>query len=227
MNRTHQNPPASPHPPPPPVLAGGAAPNTYTLTVPQTQQDIEAIRERRSELSNQLESAASRRSEIVEELKDAEGAVKAGLEQRMSVLDQRILQLEADIAETGRQLTSAPAGLLATTETPFMPFALPPHVVERVSVLFTLFVLAPIAVSIAWAIFRKTMRSSSDTGKRVDGGERLQRLENSVDAIAVEIERISEGQRFVTRLLTEAAPQSAALGSRESASRLRARSETE
>ena len=33
--------------------------------------------------------------------------------------------------------------------------------------------------------------------------ERLSRLETGVDAIAVEIERISEGQRFTTRLLAE------------------------
>jgi hypothetical protein len=33
--------------------------------------------------------------------------------------------------------------------------------------------------------------------------ERLGRLEAGVDAIAIEIERISEGQRFTTRLLAE------------------------
>lgn len=33
--------------------------------------------------------------------------------------------------------------------------------------------------------------------------DRLARLEQAVDAIAVEIERISEGQRFTTRLLSE------------------------
>jgi hypothetical protein len=36
---------------------------------------------------------------------------------------------------------------------------------------------------------------------RID--ERLSHLEAGVDAIAVEIERISEGQRFTTRLLAE------------------------
>jgi hypothetical protein len=34
-------------------------------------------------------------------------------------------------------------------------------------------------------------------------GERLERIEHAVDAIAVEVERIAEGQRFVTRLLSE------------------------
>ena len=33
--------------------------------------------------------------------------------------------------------------------------------------------------------------------------ERLARLETGVDSIAVEIERISEGQRFTTKLLAE------------------------
>ena len=33
--------------------------------------------------------------------------------------------------------------------------------------------------------------------------ERLKRIEQAVDAMAIEVERISEGQRFVTRLLAE------------------------
>ncbi|MEO8193337.1 MAG: hypothetical protein ABI681_05765 [Gemmatimonadales bacterium] len=35
--------------------------------------------------------------------------------------------------------------------------------------------------------------------------DRLARLEMAVESIAVEVERISEGQRFTTRLLTEQA----------------------
>lgn len=34
---------------------------------------------------------------------------------------------------------------------------------------------------------------------------RLERMEHAVDAIALEIERISEGQRFTTKLLSERA----------------------
>ena len=40
---------------------------------------------------------------------------------------------------------------------------------------------------------------------------RLSRLEQAVDAIAVEVERISEGPRFATRLLSEQARQSSKL----------------
>jgi len=35
--------------------------------------------------------------------------------------------------------------------------------------------------------------------------QRLARIEQAVDAIAVEVERISEGQRFTTRLLSDRA----------------------
>jgi hypothetical protein len=36
-----------------------------------------------------------------------------------------------------------------------------------------------------------------------DTTDRLQRIEAAVDAMSVEVERISEGQRFVTRVLAE------------------------
>ena len=39
-----------------------------------------------------------------------------------------------------------------------------------------------------------------------DTVERLARIENAIEAMAVEVERISEGQRFTTRLLSERAP---------------------
>jgi hypothetical protein len=41
----------------------------------------------------------------------------------------------------------------------------------------------------------------------LDVKERLERMEQSIDSIAVEVERISEGQRFTTKLLAERTPQ--------------------
>lgn len=39
------------------------------------------------------------------------------------------------------------------------------------------------------------------------GEDRLKRLEQAVDSIAVELERVGEGQRYVTKLLAERGPQ--------------------
>ncbi|MEO5580429.1 MAG: hypothetical protein ABIR58_07195 [Gemmatimonadaceae bacterium] len=48
---------------------------------------------------------------------------------------------------------------------------------------------------------------------------RLERMEQSIDSIAVEVERISEGQRFTTRLLSEVRDSAPALPERSSSTR--------
>ena len=59
-------------------------------------------------------------------------------------------------------------------------------------------------------------RPGADTGASAPAGrlaERMANLEQSIDAVALEVERIGEGQRFVTRLLDErGAPQAAGPG---------------
>ena len=51
-----------------------------------------------------------------------------------------------------------------------------------------------------------TSFGESRTGSKVTvDDERMTRLEQAVEAIALEVERISEGQRFTTKLLSERA----------------------
>jgi hypothetical protein len=78
-------------------------------------------------------------------------------------------------------------------------------------VIFICLTVMAIGTPIARAMARKIERGGP--GSRELGGieERLARLENAVDAIAVEVERISEGQRFTTKLLTDRGREPAAL----------------
>ncbi|HYW49433.1 MAG TPA: hypothetical protein VE861_02440 [Gemmatimonadaceae bacterium] len=50
-----------------------------------------------------------------------------------------------------------------------------------------------------------------------DIAARLDRIEAIVESVAIEVERLSEGQRFTTRLLSEAAPLARENGAREPA----------
>ncbi|MGQ0650418.1 MAG: hypothetical protein ACT4P7_23000 [Gemmatimonadaceae bacterium] len=50
---------------------------------------------------------------------------------------------------------------------------------------------------------RKLEMDSLSLGNGRESAARLERMEQAIDAMAVEIERISETQRFTTRLLTE------------------------
>jgi len=70
------------------------------------------------------------------------------------------------------------------------------------------FTIAFIAVGLPLArAFGRRMDRSGPKGRTVELspelGERMDRLEHAVDSIAVEVERISEGQRFTTKLLTD------------------------
>lgn len=58
----------------------------------------------------------------------------------------------------------------------------------------------------SWLNHRETMTGLSLSKRGLaPSDERLARVEQAVEAIAIEVERISEGQRFVTKLLSERA----------------------
>ena len=59
------------------------------------------------------------------------------------------------------------------------------------------------AIAYGWYWSRRPRVTSNKTLEEI--AERLAQLERSVDAIAIETERISEGQRFTTKLLSERA----------------------
>lgn len=195
-------PPEAPPPPPPTVVIPGVSGDQVVplAGVPQTRQELEALEVRRSELSDQLQSAARRRDQLAEQLKDQTGASAAGLEQRIGVLDARIAQLETDIAETGRQLAAAPANLLAEAEVG-VPGEMSSGQLTAVSIVGTVFIGFPIALAFARLIWKRATTPAPRLPAETT--QRLERMEHAVDSIAIEVERVSEGQRFLTRLFTD------------------------
>jgi len=195
-----------------PVLAPPAAPGravvtvtnadgtTQTLPIPLTRQEVGELRDRREELSDQLTSAAGRRRRLAEDFANApEGPSKTGMEGRLVVLDRRLAQLESDIAATGRQLSAAPQGLISS---PDIPGDIPDNVAQTIGV-FTFFVLFPLTIVFARNLWKRGSRLPPPAQLSADTSQRLERLEHGVEAIAIEIERVAEGQRFVTKLLSE------------------------
>lgn len=105
--------------PKPPVSITMVAPDgkTLTLPVPRTESEVRQLLAQREELSDQLTSVSARRSELASDIRNRSvEATRTGLEERLRLLDNRILQLETDLASTGRQIASAPSDLIAGTE---------------------------------------------------------------------------------------------------------------
>jgi len=75
---------------------------------------------------------------------------------------------------------------------------------ETIGAVATLVVFGSIMYPFARAVSRKI---EADTARRTvlpDGtAERIARMETALESVALEVERISEGQRFVTKLLAE------------------------
>ena len=76
--------------------------------------------------------------------------------------------------------------------------------------------------AIGWPLARAYAKrvEQGDVTRRVpvEVTARLERMEQAIDSIAVEVERISEGQRFTTKLLSERVAPSAGPGSAPPAS---------
>ena len=60
-----------------------------------------------------------------------------------------------------------------------------------------------IGVPLARAYSRRLDADSRNPRLPTEVTERLERMEHALDSVALEVERISEGQRFTTKLLSE------------------------
>jgi hypothetical protein len=200
-------PAVAPTPPQPPGRVTGADIGTGQIVfdAPKTAADLAALRERRDLLSSQLSNVANRRASVARELqKSPEGVARRGLEERIQVLDQRIAQIEKDIEVNSRLIANAPLSLGAQTASQENP-TLPPGQlssgqITAISIVGTLTVGMPLAIAIGRTLFRRA-GAPKPAPQILESAQRLERMEQAIDAMAEQVERISEGQRFVTQLM--------------------------
>jgi hypothetical protein len=185
----------------------GADGKPVTITLPVTNSDVRQLVLRRRELTEQLSDATARRTELVQQIITAPNDLsKTGLEERLKLLDQQLLQLETDIATTNHQISSAPANLIESAMFENRNQGNSDDWEEGMAV-GGFGVLVPVIIISLIMRRRRRRRRTAEPVKNLgaDSTERLERLERGMEAIAIEIERVSEGQRFVTKLLSESA----------------------
>ena len=78
--------------------------------------------------------------------------------------------------------------------------------------IISIFVFSPIAIAFARMMWRRANNPpAQNPALSDDTAQRIVQMQQSIDAMALEIERISEGQRFVTKVLAERSREPAAL----------------
>jgi hypothetical protein len=176
--------------------------------VPRTPDELAALVNKRSELKNQLESITDRREELADQLSETHPDARPGLQARIQVLDERAAQLEREILRADDAIAVAIAagvGEGPREETPEVAPPFPENVVPREVLTNALLAEALAFLLIGIFVYRSLMKRARERFSRGTPADsaRLDQLQNAVDAIAVEVERISEGQRFVTKALGE------------------------
>jgi hypothetical protein len=76
-------------------------------------------------------------------------------------------------------------------------------IVAIVSIIFGSVTLISVAFAVAYGAGRWRKGGVLPDGSLNRLEQRMERIEQSIDAVAVEVERVSESQRFVTKLLAE------------------------
>lgn len=186
-----------PTPPPPPgrvVLAPGTS---------TPEAVYKAFNAERRELRNQLDQLENKRGELTGQLRSEQldKADRAGIEARLTDVDKRIADLDKQLAAADQQVAKAAAVPGAIVERPPEPRNGPPEEVFVLSGMFIVVVFLPLSIAIARRIWKRSATAIAAFPQELV--DRLNRLDHSVDSIAIEVERIGEGQRFVTRVLTD------------------------
>lgn len=196
--------PTHPTIPTTPVLA----PSQITITgLPSGPSAIyRGFRAQREELGDQLNSLQDTRDELARELLQVPAGApgRTGIEQRITGIDARIATMDKQIAEADAQVAKAAAVPGAIVEPPRIVRDGPPEEAFIMGTIFMLVVLLPLSIAYSRRIWRRGATVVAAFPKEIT--ERLGHLEQTAEATALEVERIGEGQRFLTRLFTEGAP---------------------
>ena len=161
------------------------------------------LRDQRSVLGDQVNELQRMRSNLVRQLntETQTAATKSSLEKRIASVDERIADVDKQIAKSDQAVATAAAVPGATVRPPDPPRRGVPEEVFVLSGIFMVIVLLPLSVALARRIWRSS--SKSQVSLTPELSQRMESMERGVEAIAIEVERIGEGQRYVTNSLRE------------------------
>ncbi|MEO8623167.1 MAG: hypothetical protein ABI625_18975 [bacterium] len=170
--------------------------------------DRDALRAQRRELRSQLDALESTRSQLTQRLDAApkSSPAQGELAGRVAEVNQRIATVEQMIASNEQQMASSSFPAIVEVPPGLPPsFFPPPGIPDQVWPLAALFIVVailPLSIALARRVWRQSARAVQTVPSETpDTAERLSRMEVAIEATAVEVERIGEGQRYLTRLL--------------------------
>jgi hypothetical protein len=172
----------------------------------QLASEIEALSERRAQLVSRVEQASgSERSALREQLVEADRSL-ASSKLALRAVDRAIANLGGEV---GTVVADGGDGLPVLPDLPPVVYAgtVPPMgiVPTTATIVGATSLVLVLGVVIGMWLARRFRRDATDAIRslRAEFNDRLEKLGVGVDTIAVEVERIGEGQRFYAKAVAE------------------------
>lgn len=172
---------------------------------PTATEMYEAARLARTELRNQRTSLEGQRRDLQQQLQRSSNSVDTkSLEARLVALDARQLDVDKQLAVADLQVASTAGvpGVIIEQRPPGPD--IPPEAVLLGGLGMAMVLLIPVSIAYARRIWRRAGQSAP-AQIPAELFDRMASIERGVEAVAIEVERMGEGQRFVTQLLSEQA----------------------
>jgi hypothetical protein len=185
-------------------------------------EELRALDARRDELKEQLQSITERRALLTAQRSDADPSQARDLGELIGQLDQRTRRIDAELNGIDDQISALlargvrrPSGFEQLIQNmPNVPGAATPAPETRfqffprrddslmMGLLIGQGITLLLLVFLLWRGLRQRV-GASFARLAPEDTNRLDQLQRSVDVMAVEVERISEAQRFVSKLLND------------------------
>ena len=167
------------------------------------QEAQQAAREAQQEVrgaQQQVREAQQQVRDAQQQLRDARTPDQQGAaHQAMMAAQEALTAAQAELQRIQGQMPSPRA--IYTSQPPFFPQpTIPPQAVDIAIGFFVTCAVIVVGWPISRALGRRVEKRGSTPLLDASVADQLQRIEQAVEAVAIEVERISESQRFLARL---------------------------
>jgi multidrug efflux pump subunit AcrA (membrane-fusion protein) len=157
-------------------------------------------------ISLEQQTAAEAQAAAAQARADAQAEAQRAREQAQQIREQA-QRIREEVAQRIRVEQGQGAGqgviVLPPTPPPWQRNEIPPQAVDIVTMFIIATVICIVGLPIARAIGRWIDRRGLPSPVNADLGAQMNRIEQAVDSMSIEVERISEAQRFQAKLLSD------------------------
>ena len=166
----------------------------------------QALVAKREVLGDQMSRLLNRRDNVSQQLQNSPGigaAERNALEQHLKELTTRIIDMEKQLHASDAEVAAAAGvpGAATTEQRSGRDTSFTGEDAAGIAVSFAGIAVVVLAVAYARRIWKGSMSAAVDFPASF--AARFTRLEESLDTVALEVERVSEGQRYLTKVYAD------------------------